>query len=180
MICTSGTSRTIYSFCDPSIAFRSDIKNIILGLGLFLFGFLFFIIAFKVHLFTSLLRFFLLIAGIAFLLCGIYQLLWHLRKRIYVPTGSSIKNYSFFFDDKYSKPLLQMFNDENWEDHIIYMASSTGSLRLDFLVSLDRKFIAMQLLRYVGTLYLPITSVYYFVGDDASDIIASLLVSHAL
>lgn len=180
MICTSGTSWTIFSFCDPCIAFKSGIRNIILGIGLLLFGFLFFIIAFKVHLFTSLLRFFLFIVGIAFVLCGIYQLLWRLRKRIYVPTGSFIKDYSFFFNDKYSEPLLHMFNEENWEDHIMSMASSTGSLRLDFLVSLDRKFIAMQLLRYVGTLYIPITSVYYFVGDDASNIIASLLVSHAL
>lgn len=180
MICTQGTSRTIFSFCDPCIAFKSDIRSILLGTGLLLLGFLFLIIAFKVHLFISLLRFFLFIVGIAFVLCGIYQLLWHFRKRVYVSTGSSIKNYSLFFDNKYSKPLLTMFNYENWRNDTISMASATGPLRLDFLISLDRKFMAVQLLRYVGTLYIPITSVYYFVGDDASDIIASLLTSHAI
>ncbi len=178
MMYAQNMDKTIFSSHYPDIAFKNDILNNIVGGGFLFLGILLFILTFEMHPLTALKFFMLFVCGAIFVLWGIYQLIWRSKKMIYRPTGSIIKDYSLFFDNKYLNALINMFEKEAWEKGLILEACSTGQLRLDFLISLDKEFLAMQLFRYVGSLYIPITSMCYFVGDDASEIFGSLLAPH--
>lgn len=45
---------------------------------------------------------------------------------------------------------------------------TNGNVRMDYMISQDKKFVAAQLFRFIPYTYEPASSVFYFTGDDAS------------
>ena len=45
---------------------------------------------------------------------------------------------------------------------------SVAKVRMDYMISQDKKFVAAQLFRFIPYTYEPASSVFYFTGDDAS------------
>ena len=50
----------------------------------------------------------------------------------------------------------------------------SGNLRMDCMMAKDRSFIAVQLYRFVPYIYEPITPIYHFTGEQASQLMGCL------
>ena len=53
-------------------------------------------------------------------------------------------------------------------------SESSGNIRMDVILSEDKKFAAVQLFQFVPYTYNPITSVQYFTNGEASAVAAFL------
>ena len=53
-------------------------------------------------------------------------------------------------------------------------SEASGNIRMDVILSADKKFAAVQLFQFVPYTYQPITSVQYFTNEKASAIVAFL------
>ena len=60
---------------------------------------------------------------------------------------------------------------------VVYLqikSEASGNIRMDVILSADKKFAAVQLFQFVPYTYQPITSVQYFTNEKASAIVAFL------
>ena len=53
-------------------------------------------------------------------------------------------------------------------------SEASGNIRMDVILSADKKFAAVQLFQFIPYTYQPITSVQYFTDEQASAVIAFL------
>ena len=92
-----------------------------------------------------------LIGNILLCLLGIYQLKFRSREMRYLPTKSVVKEKNYSFNLKYLEPLKEMIE--------------SGNLRLDVLMSADKKFAAVRLLQFIPYSYIPVMDMQYLRND---------------
>ena len=88
-----------------------------------------------------------LIGNILLCLLGIYQLKFRSREMRYLPTKSVVKEKNYSFNLKYLEPLKEMIESGNFYNNINIEKGTGGNLRLDVLMSADKKFAAVRLLQ---------------------------------
>ena len=65
--------------------------------------------------------------------------------------------------------VLETFNKKKgFETRNDVKVKTNGNVRMDYMISQDKKFVAAQLFRFIPYTYEPASSVFYFTGDDAS------------
>ncbi|BEG99725.1 hypothetical protein [Bacteroides sedimenti] len=112
----------------------------------------------------------MVLAAFLFLL-GIYWLAWKSKTLVYEPTGSKILKRSLFFDIHAKYKLEKMMKSGTFSEDIV-AAGEKGSVRLDYLVSEDNQFIAMQLFQFSTYKFTSDIPVAYFRGDKAVEVAA--------
>lgn len=90
-----------------------------------------------------------LIGNILLCLLGIYQLKFRSREMRYLPTKSVVKEKNYSFNLKYLEPLKEMIESGNFYNNINIEKGTGGNLRLDVLMSADKKFAAVRLLQFI-------------------------------
>ena len=106
-----------------------------------------------------------LIGNILLCLLGIYQLKFRSREMRYLPTKSVIKEKNYSFNLKYLEPLKEMIESGNFSNNINIEKGTGGNLRLDVLMSADKKFAAVRLLQFIPYSYIPVMDMQYLRND---------------
>ena len=104
-----------------------------------------------------------LIGNILLCLLGIYQLKFRSREMRYLPTKSVVKEKNYSFNLKYLEPLKEMIESGNFYNNI--EKGTDGNLRLDVLMSADKKFAAVRLLQFIPYSYIPVIDMQYLRND---------------
>ena len=88
---------------------------------------------------------------------------------ILIPTGSVTKEGSCFFDVCDLHVLTARLDKKTFGKDSDVQVKSNGNVRMDYLISHDKRFAAVQLFRFIPYTYEAASSVYYLTGQDALD-----------
>ncbi|WP_294627991.1 hypothetical protein [uncultured Bacteroides sp.] len=174
MTTIQATDATIFASSHPDIAKRTSVSGILFSFVMLLLGALAIASTFKLDDKSSSIGMGLMVLGTALLLSGVFRLFWKSKETVYLPTGSVTKDQSLFFDLKHMEALANMINSDSFSAASAIKSESSGNIRMDVILSEDKKFAAVQLFQFVPYNYQPITSVHYFTGDGASAVVAFL------
>lgn len=158
----------------PDVAKRTCIPSIFYSLAMALAGVLLFATVFEMHDRSATFSMILMVLGSILIIYGVYRLFWKSKENIYLPTGSLTREQSYFFDLKYLNTLTDMVNQDTLGSDASVKSDASGNVRLDVVLSVDNRFAAVQLFRFVPYSYAPVTSVHYYTGADAALVSAFL------
>lgn len=108
----------------------------------------------------------LLISSILLCLAGFYQLQYKSKEVRYLPTRSVIKEKSYSFNLRYLETLKEMIETGNFADNNFIEKETNGNLRMDVMMSDDKKFAAVRLVQFIPYSYIPITDIQYMRNDN--------------
>lgn len=157
----------IFVSSHPDIAKRTSVSGLIFSGLMLLIGVLAFISTFEMEDRSSTLSMGLMVLGSGLFLVGVFRLFWKSKEVVYLPTGSIAKEQSLFFDLKYMDQLKEIVKSGTYSADTNLKGETSGNLRMDIILSEDKKFVAVQLFQFVPYTYNPITSVQYFTNGEA-------------
>lgn len=172
MATTQVIDATIFASSHPDIAKRTSVSGVIISSVMLLVGILAFASTFQLEDKSSTVSMALMVLGTGLFLMGIFRFFWKSKEVVYLPTGSVAKEQSIFFDLKHMDSLTNMVNSGSFSTDSAIKSESSGNIRMDVILSEDKKFAAVQLFQFVPYNYQPITSVQYFTNDGASAVVA--------
>lgn len=171
---TQTIDATIFASSHPHIAKRTSISALIISCIMLIAGIIAFVSTFEMEDRSSTFSMGLMVLGTALFLGGVFRLFWKSKKIVYLPTGSVAKEQSVFFDLKHADDLAEMVKTGNFPVTAEIKGGGSGNLRLDVILSEDRKFAVVQLFQFVPYTYNPITPVRYYTNGEATSIAAFL------
>lgn len=157
---------TVFASSHPDMVKRTSSTNLIFSSILFLGGAVALFSGYKIADHTLSLG--LGVMGLALLAWSIIRLFIRSKEIVYLPTNSIASKQSIFFDLKHLDDLKRIVTTGNPSADLILKSDSNGNVRMDVLETRDRRFVAIQLLQFVPYMYSPVTSVYYFTGNEAA------------
>ena len=163
---TQAIDATIFASSHPDIAKRTSVSGLIFSCIMLLAGVIAFVSTFEMEDRSSTISMGLMVLGTA--------LFWKSKEIVYLPTGSVAKEQSIFFDLKHLDELTDMVKSGDFSMQSTAKGGTSGNLRLDVMLSEDKKFAAVQLFQFVPYTYNPVTSVRYFTNGEAASIAAFL------
>jgi len=172
MATTQTIDATIFASSHPDIAKRTSISGILISSVMLLVGILAFASTFELDDKSSTTSMALMVLGTGLFLMGIFRLFWKSKEVVYVPTGSLAKEHSVFFDLKHMDALASLVNSRSFSTNSNIKSESSGNIRMDVILSADKKFAAVQLFQFVPYTYQPVTSVQYFTNEEAAAVVA--------
>ena len=109
----------------------------------------------------------LLTVGVIFLLIALYRFFWQSYEIVYRPTGSVISSGSMYMDSTELHYIHQMVEKNDFAGLSSIICKEGGNGRMDYLLSKDGKFVAIQLFQFVPYTYEPISERCYYMDDVA-------------
>ena len=146
---TPAIDATIFASSHPDIAKRTSVSGLIFSGIMLLIGVLAFISTFEMEDRSSTLSMGLMVLGTGLFLIGIFRLFWKSKEVVYLPTGSIAKEQSVFFDLKYMDQLKEIVKLGTFSADTNLKGGTSGNLRMDIILSEDKKFAAVQLFQFV-------------------------------
>ena len=171
MATTQTIDATIFASTHPDIAKRISVSGVLISSVMLLIGILAFASTFELDDKSSTTS---MVLGTGLFLIGIFRLFWKSKEVVYLPTKSVAKEHSVFFDLKHMDALKNLVNSGSFSADSKIKSEASGNIRMDVILSADKKFAAVQLFQFVPYTYQPITSVQYFTNEKASAIVAFL------
>ena len=171
---TQAIDATIFASSHPDIAKRTSVSGLIFSCIMLLAGVIAFVSTFEMEDRSSTISMGLMVLGTALFLIGVFRLFWKSKEIVYLPTGSVAKEQSIFFDLKHLDELTDMVKSGDFSMQSTAKGGTSGNLRLDVMLSEDKKFAAVQLFQFVPYTYNPVTSVRYFTTGEAASSAAFL------
>ena len=99
-----------------------------------------------------------------------FRLFWQSYETVYRPTGSSIRSGSLYMDSAELQHIRQMVEKNDFSNPSHILCKDSGNGRLDYLMSKDGQFVAVQFFQFVPYTYEPISEKYYYTDDVAAAI----------
>lgn len=158
---------TIFASTHPNIAKRASVSGLITSSLLILVGLAALISSNRLEEHASVMTMVLLLSGTILIIYGIFRFVWKGKEVVYMPTGSVTQEKSFFFDLKHLDDLKACVVSGVFPISNDMRSESNGNLRMDVIISQDKKFAAVQLFQFVPYAYNPVTSVQYFTNGEA-------------
>lgn len=171
---TQAIDATVFASSHPDIAKRTSISSILFSTVMLVIGVLLFASTFELDDKSSTVSMALMVFGTGLILFGIFRFFWKSKEVVYVPTGSVAKERSIFFDLKHLDQLANLINTGNFSVDSNVKSAASGNIRMDVILTADKKFAAVQLFQFVPYSYQPVTTVQYFTGDRAEAVAAFL------
>lgn len=160
---------TLLSSSLPYISRHVNIPSIIISLVLMGIGIASILFALDVEMTSPTFSMLLLSAGTVCLIFALYRLFWKSKGKVYTPTGSSVVEGSCYWDSCELQHLTAMLEQSDFKLDKHLSAKLSGNVRLDYILSKDRKFAAVQLFQFVPYVYEPVTNVFYYTEEIASN-----------
>jgi len=92
-------------------------------------------------------------------------------RKVYIPTGSEVKERTLFFDLKEKYALQSILGSGDFYISMFPLTTtSNGSVRLDVQYSTDGKFAAAQLFVYEPYTYHPLSPIHYYEKEQAAEL----------
>lgn len=158
---------TLFSRVHPDIAKRASVSSIVISAVLALGGIIAFATSLQMGEATSTMSMVLMTTGTILLLVALFRLFWRSKEWVYIPTGSVTKEGTCFFDECDLRALTNQFDTKALGKDGDMQPKSNGNIRMDYLISQDRRFAAVQLFRFIPYTYEAASSVYYLTEQDA-------------
>ena len=156
----------LHSTIHPFISRRTSISSILFSLGLALLGVVSIVLSLYFDISSSTLSMVLLTIGTILILVALYRFFWKSVELIYNPTGSIIREGSYYIDSVDLQKLQKMIEKKCLDESVVSFKQS-GNGRMDYMVSKDGKFVAIQLFQFVPYTFEPFSDVYYYADADA-------------
>lgn len=158
---------TLFSVAYPDIEKRTSISSMFVSAIFCLVGAGAFIASLRVVDTSSTLSMAFMTGGTILLLLAVFRFFWKSKEWVYVPTGSVAKERTCFFQENDLQALNAMLEKKDFESAHRLNPTPCGNVRMDYMLSQDKKFVAVQLFRFIPYTYEPASSVYYYTGNDA-------------
>lgn len=165
---TLGMEATLLSAVHPHVSKHTSVYSILLSSVIALAGVASIVLAVQSDGLSATLSMALLTVGTILVLVALYRLFWKSTEVVYIPTGSIIKEGTCYVDSADLRELADMMAAKGFKCPRKVAFKSSGNGRMDYLVSKDGQFAAVQLFQFVPYNYEPATAVHYYVGDDAA------------
>ena len=172
---TKTTSERIYSMSSPDVIQKSNLSSVLISASVFMFGVLLFLFIWKQEDSSSFISMTLFTIGIICFLWSIYRIFWQSKEWVYLKTGSSIREGSCFFDNENLLDLINCFDENSIQNSKVICAKKSGNVRLDYMLSKDHKFAAVQLFHFIPYTYEPASRIFYLTGKDAEEFAIKLI-----
>ena len=102
---------------------------------------------------------------------ALYLLFGRNSYKVYRPTGSEVKEKTFFFEGTEKKALMESLENGDFYTTVLPQTSNNnGCIRLDILHSLDGIFAAAQLMEYEPYTFYPSSPIFYYEGEKAREL----------
>ncbi len=166
------TSKTdsLFANSHPDISKRVNLPGLVVSLVLLVLGIALFIATTQIEDHSSASCMGLMALGTILILVAIFRLVWKLKVTVYTPTGSVTKMHNRFFELKDKDKLKTIIQSGNFAGEATVKSESSGNVRMDVMISEDKKFAAVQLFQFVSYTYDPLTPVQYYTNTEASDL----------
>ena len=165
---TVSTEATLFSTTHPDVVKRTSISSVIISAILCVIGAGAFATSLKMGDSSSTMSLVFMAGGTILFLWAVFRLFWRSKEWVYAPTGSVAKEGACFFDVCDLQALTETLEKKGFETKNDVKVKTNGNVRMDYMISQDKKFVAAQLFRFIPYTYEPASSVFYFTGDDAS------------
>lgn len=116
--------------------------------------------------------------AVILLIFGFYRLLCKRTHLVYLPTNSEMVEGSFFFDAQDLESLKRGLTEEQLVDYSKYTFMKSGNGRLDYIVSKDGNFVAVQLYQYIPYTFEAASEIYCHEHEIAQHLGQFLLSKH--
>ena len=159
---------TLYSASYPHLSRHTSVFSILVSSFIALLGIGCLCFSLDMDMVHSTMSMILLTVGTALILLSLYRIFWKSSEVVYLPTGSVVTEGSCYVDVRDLKSLEEAVHERNFSNASSVSFKHSGNVRMDYMLSKDRKFAAVQLFRFVPYTYEPATAIYYYTGDDAA------------
>lgn len=158
---------TIFACSHPNTVKRTSSVSLLFFSTMVLVGISAFFLTFQLSDKTSAACMGLMVLGTGLFLLGTFGLVWKSKAVVYVPTGSVTREHTLLFNLKYKDELVYLVNLGSFPQEISIRSEAGGVIRMDLLLSKDRKFAAVQLFQFTDYTYQPLTGIRYFADGEA-------------
>lgn len=174
---TQTIQSSIFASLHADVAKRINLSSVILSVLFCLAGVTLFVLTLSLEDRSSATGLGLMVLGTGLILLAVFRFSWLSTKKVYLPTGSLVKEQVLFFDLKYLDDLKQLIDSGNFTLDLHFKSEVSGNIRLDVMLSEDHEFAAVQLFQFVPYHYQSVTPVRYYVGAEASQLASFLAAS---
>ena len=164
---TTQVEETLFSAAHPQLEKQISVKQILLSSCIALFGVMGIVLSLVMDKSESTLCMAFLTIGILLMLFALYRFFTKSKEMIYKPTGSEVRSDSLYMDSVELQSLKQKMVKNEFSTFSRLVFKEGGNGRLDYMVSKDGRFLAIQLFQFVPYTYEPVTGVYYYADDEA-------------
>lgn len=147
------TKQHIKTTNHPQIIKTTNLPAILTSLGLIVIG--------TAGIFLS------AVMGVTLMIVGIALFIIKNKRKVYEKTGSTVKSSFNYVHKDILAQLETMLTEENFRDAAIEKFEDNGNAKIEYTLSQDKQFAAVQLSEYIPFTYEPYTSIFYFTGDKA-------------
>ena len=112
---------------------------------------------------------FLFTEAVFLFLGGIVKFFMGRECYLFRPTGSHLQKITVYFDAKESQPLQYCIEEKRFEDLKQLKRQINTGVKLDVMLTGDKKFAAVQLSEYVPYAYEAISPVICYYGEEAKN-----------
>ena len=165
---------TLFSASHPHLYKRTNVRSVWQSSFIALGGVTFFTISSVMEKNDSSLNMVFLIVGIALLIFAIYRFFCKSSEVVYRPTESVVRSGSLFVDSAELQRINQLVKKEDFTKLSSISCKDGGNGRIDYLVSKDGRFVAIQLFQFVPYTFEPISEKSYYTDDVAIAIARSI------
>lgn len=163
----NNVAETLFSAVHPHLQKHTSVYQILVSLLVALVGIGAVVFALQTNESDSTLCMALLTLGILLLLFSIYRFSWKSSETVYQPTGSTVKKGTLYMDTVELQRIQDMMKKKNFSDSFRSSFKGSGNGRMDYMISQDGRFVAIQLLCFVPYTYEPVTDRCYYTDDEA-------------
>lgn len=111
----------------------------------------------------------LIVTGVIFVIAGGIMLAAKRKQLVYEVTGSPARSNSYYFNRSQLEHMKTLLAHGGFGIGNPIEISSNGNIKMDVVLSNDKRFAAVQIFEYVPFEYLPATKPYYFNEVQATD-----------
>lgn len=165
---------TMFSTVHPDIEKRTSVSSVLISVIFCVIGAGAFVTSLKTGNSSSIMSMAFMTGGTILFLLAVFRLFWKSKEWVYVPTGSVAREHTCFFDECDLQALTAALENKNFEGKSKVKAKPCGNVRMDYMLSQDKHFVAVQLFRFIPYTYEPASSVFYYTGTEANAFVRCL------
>ena len=158
---------TLFSASHPHLYKRTNVRSVWQSSFIALSGVLFFTLSSVIENNDSTLKMAFLILGIVLLIFAIYRFFCKSSEVVYRPTESVVRSGSLFVDSAELQRVNQLVKKGDFTKLSSISCKDGGNGRIDYLMSKDGRFVAIQLFQFVPYTFEPISEKTYYTDDVA-------------
>lgn len=164
----------LFSAPHPHLYKRTSVRSVWQSSFIALGGVLFFTLSSVMDKNDTTLNMVFLILGIALLIFAIYRFFCKSSETVYRPTESVVRLGTLFVDSTELQRINQMVKKGDFTKLSSISCKDGGNGRIDYLMSKDGRFVAIQLFQFVPYTFEPISEKSYYTDDVASAIVRGI------